>query len=695
MLMKRKHLLLVAFAVCGFTACSDDYDDSALWEQVNENTDRIEALEAWQEQVNSNISALQQLLSTTDYITSVTPVMQDGKETGYTIAFLHSDPITVYHGEDGAEGHTPVIGVKEEDGVYYWTLDGEWLLGDDNQKMPVTGAKGEDGEDGTDGTDGRDAIAPQVRINEESNEWEISTDGGQTWKSTGVEATGEDGDSFFKDVEEEDDYVTFTLLNDDGTTTSFQVPKYQGSLLAFKVGNATPDLTQTIDLVDGDLTYTAPQGMQVSARILEGENWTAEAEGGTITISPGSIGEKALLEVVLTENGRVIESYRLTVEQSRLRGAGMEEAPYLISTPGELTYLAEQVNNSAKNYPFFQEYIQLTQDIDMTGIEWTPIGCYDGFDVFSPSFSGTFDGKNHTIKGLTISNNTGEGDDLAKGLFGAVNSGVIKNLTLESPTITASGCHVGFIVGSLWYGTIENCKVNNGSITGSGSQHVGGITGNFYASGELSIRNCHVGADIYSTATGGGTTGGIIGQLEAYEAGDLISIEACSFSGRIETSAGTTGGIVGASSSYGGEVAIAACYSSGAIQSASYTGGIIGSVVKGTMVKGCYSMMNYTNEKPTGGVIGSYTPAGASPDDVANTCYWNGTGANYGFGRISNAGRTDTTGATNQNVNKVDGETIQWSSAMSAMNAVLTGWQYMANAESDAESFPLIIQATN
>ena len=81
-----------------FTACSDDYDDTELWNKVNDHEDRIEALETWQGQMNNNIAALQELINTTDYITTVTPVLENGEEVGYTIAFLHSDPITIYHG---------------------------------------------------------------------------------------------------------------------------------------------------------------------------------------------------------------------------------------------------------------------------------------------------------------------------------------------------------------------------------------------------------------------------------------------------------------------------------------------------------------------------------------------------------------------------------------------------------------------
>ena len=96
-----KHYLSMAVVALALAACSDDYDDTALWNTVNDHENRIAALEQWQDEVNNNIAALQQLLNTNDMITSVTPVMENGKEVGYTIAFLHSDPVTIYHGEKG------------------------------------------------------------------------------------------------------------------------------------------------------------------------------------------------------------------------------------------------------------------------------------------------------------------------------------------------------------------------------------------------------------------------------------------------------------------------------------------------------------------------------------------------------------------------------------------------------------------
>ena len=192
-------------------------------------------------QINTNVSALQTVvnaLQNNDYVTSVNQIFEGGVVVGYTINFSKSGPVTIYHGKDGAEGkpgaagkdgRTPVIGVKQDsDGVYYWTVDGVWLLDAAGNKVPATGKDGADGSDGkpgADGSDGRpgaagnDGVTPQLKI--ENDYWYVSYDNGSTWEQLG-KATGEDGnngangDSMFKNVDASNpDYVLFVLS--DGT----------------------------------------------------------------------------------------------------------------------------------------------------------------------------------------------------------------------------------------------------------------------------------------------------------------------------------------------------------------------------------------------------------------------------------------------------------------------------------------------
>ena len=177
--------------------------------------------------MNTNISSLQTIvtaLQNNDYVTGVTPVMQNGKEVGYTITFSKSSPITIFHGKDGADGsgHTPVIGVKRDtDGVYYWTLNGSWLTDERGDKIKAEGKDGANGSDGEDGTNGKDGITPQFKI--ENDYWFISYDNGTNWtqldKATGEDgkdgADGVGGDSMFSgvDYETSTDYVIFSLSN--------------------------------------------------------------------------------------------------------------------------------------------------------------------------------------------------------------------------------------------------------------------------------------------------------------------------------------------------------------------------------------------------------------------------------------------------------------------------------------------------
>ncbi|MBQ7855762.1 MAG: leucine-rich repeat protein [Alistipes sp.] len=224
-------LLVAALFVAG---CSDTFDDSSIWDKLEDHENRISSLEELCEQQNANISALKTLLfsvKNNDYVTGVTPVTQDGETIGYTISFSKLQPVTIYHGQngqDGKDGSTPVIGVKKgDDAIYYWTLNGEWLLDEGGNKIKAEGTDGQDGQGGQDGQNGEkeeDGITPQLKI--EDGYWHISYDNGATWQSLG-KATGEDGqdgDSFFQSVTQDDNNVCLTLS--DGTV--IMLPKVSG-----------------------------------------------------------------------------------------------------------------------------------------------------------------------------------------------------------------------------------------------------------------------------------------------------------------------------------------------------------------------------------------------------------------------------------------------------------------------------------
>ena len=215
----KKLFILLSVVTLSLASCSD-YDDVALWNKSQDIDTRLTTLEELCEQLNTNVSSLQTIvtaLQNNDYVTGVTPVMQGGKEVGYTITFSKGNPITIYHGKDGQDGEdgtTPTIGVKQDaDGVYYWTLNGEYIVVD-GEKIQAEGKNGTNGINGT---------TPQFKI--ENDYWFISYDNGTNWTQLG-KATGEDGkdgedgvggDSMFSgvDYDTSTDYVIFTLA--DGT----------------------------------------------------------------------------------------------------------------------------------------------------------------------------------------------------------------------------------------------------------------------------------------------------------------------------------------------------------------------------------------------------------------------------------------------------------------------------------------------
>ena len=311
--MKKLSLLLLTLTVCFFTACHKD-----IWAELENLDQRVTKLEELCKEMNTNITSLQTIVSvlqSNDFITGIVEIKKNGEVIGYTITFGKHDPITIYHGQDGKDGadgkdgqdgqdgqngsaNTPVIGVAQEtDGVYYWTLNGEWLLDDNGNKLPVSGKdgqngtngsngqdgvdgkdgqNGEDGKDGTDGQDGKDGITPQLKI--EDGYWYISYDNGATWtqlgKATGEDGKdgqngadgmdGQDGDSMFQSVTQDDNYVYFTLA--DGTV--IKIAKGNGEIgndiITFKDERVKMLCVANWD-INGDLELSYDEAKQITS----------------------------------------------------------------------------------------------------------------------------------------------------------------------------------------------------------------------------------------------------------------------------------------------------------------------------------------------------------------------------------------------------------------------------------------------
>ena len=276
---------------------------------------------------------------------------------------------------------------------------------------------------------------------------------------------------------------------------------------------------------------------------------------------------------------------------------------------GEGLKVAADVVNSGDN----DINIILDNDIDLSDIDWTPIG------TESRPYTGTFDGGTYTITGLTV-NQTREN----VGLIGCIGSnGTVKNVKQENVNITGDGYFVGGVAGTN-YGTIENCSVD-GTLTNN-RHYLGGVVGNNY--------------------------GSIIG---------------CSSSGTITGTSPNVGGIGG--QSVGGT--IMACYSVANIKGRSSSGGVLGQTNRETVVIACYHAKgNVTGEQSRmiGGVIGwNYGKVTA--------CYWEnnqeqGIGDNQGSTTIETT-KVDGTNVTWQKAVAAMNTALQ--SAGSGWHYVLNG----------------------
>jgi len=200
-----KSLLAVGLAGALAAVSCGKYDDSELRDKISSIEERLSRLEQLMQTANQNIASLQTLTAVLNDAVFVTEITE--LSDGYQIKFSNGKTVTL---KNGADGHTPAIGVKKDaDGVYYWTIDGEWLLDASGNKVRVTG------EDGAPGADG---VTPQLKITD--GWWYVSTDGGATWTKLGEATTGGGGDSFFKEVTYDDEYVYITLT--DGTVLKFK-----------------------------------------------------------------------------------------------------------------------------------------------------------------------------------------------------------------------------------------------------------------------------------------------------------------------------------------------------------------------------------------------------------------------------------------------------------------------------------------
>ena len=437
--MKKIKFFMLAVVVVLFTACHDK-----LWDSIEDLDSRVTKLEELCKEMNTNISALQtivEVIQENDFITGIVPIEKGGEVIGYTITFGKHEPITIYNGEDGKDGqngangvdgkdgYTPILGVaKDTDGVYYWTLDGEWLLDDEGNKIRVTGrdgkdgVDGEDGKDGQDGTngtngaDGKDGVTPQLKI--EEGYWYISYDNGATWTELG-KAVGEDGkdgtngtdgkdgqdgkpgadgkdgqngDSMFTSVTYDDNNVYFTLTdgsvlivprgNSSSTGSDFDQTVIDNLVNSLEINKEIILMTNIGDK-DTIISTTLPF---TNSKVI----WTS-SDSTIVSVNNGVIEALSEGYVSITiQAATLIKICKVYVVPIRVRSISVSDTSKVIFASGNLQYNANQEiwRFAEKPYETLGMYNNLRSQLYDGWIDLFSLGC-NGYE-YKPYEEGKF-----------------------------------------------------------------------------------------------------------------------------------------------------------------------------------------------------------------------------------------------------------------------------------------------------------------
>lgn len=346
---------------------------------------------------------------------------------------------------------------------------------------------------------------------------------------------------------------------------------------------------------------------------------------------------------------------------------------FTIDSVEDLQAFAAMVNDDgddAKN--FAGKTVTLTASLDLTGVNWVPIGARTKSNKV-PCFAGTFNGNGNTISNLNLKYGASK-DDVSYsygGFFGYV-TGEISDLNLENLNMQARSGPIGGIAGFLDKGgKISNCTVSG---TLSGLEHyslkkilcsqVGGIVGLNSGAVESCVNDCTITSvtskiggiagfvknGSISNCTNNGElegkndVGGIAGDVTA-ESTNTATISGCSNMGEIQGKESGTfenrgfGGVVGATT---GDVTISGCSNSGAIsaQGQEWIGGIVGRLYFGGTVENCSNDASVTGETKVGGIVGyanAYSGGGYEIKGCENSGAISGTSEVGGIAGVTGA----------------------------------------------------------
>ncbi|MCR4843742.1 MAG: choice-of-anchor J domain-containing protein [Bacteroidales bacterium] len=222
-------VLLSALVALLAVGCAKEADLSDLKNKVSDLDKRVTALEDAIDEINKEtIPGLKNLVDAVNNKITIQSVVEGDGE--YTINFTDGTSAVIKNGEDGDDAEAPVISITlGEDGIYYWTVNGQLMKDEAGNPLPVTakgdkgdkGETGDKGEDGDKGDKGEDGITPLFGTSSEGKVI-VSYDNGETWKPLGFSVI--DGSAFTSAYIDEnkstEDYIVLVVGE-----TEVQIPK--------------------------------------------------------------------------------------------------------------------------------------------------------------------------------------------------------------------------------------------------------------------------------------------------------------------------------------------------------------------------------------------------------------------------------------------------------------------------------------
>ena len=220
--MRRSITFLLLFLACILVSSCTNLDD--IYKRLDDHEKRISAMEEMVKTANENITSIQALLDAIQNKVTINSFKELPDQTGYELTMSDGRTIVLKNGKDG---QTPVINAaKDTDGVYYWTLNGEFITDANGNKIKAEGA------------DGTPGVTPMLRVNTDGF-WEVSMDQGKTWTAI-LGADGKPVKAVGSDAE-----VDLTITEDENNITIV----YDGKTFVIsKNSNAGTDPEQDVRL---------------------------------------------------------------------------------------------------------------------------------------------------------------------------------------------------------------------------------------------------------------------------------------------------------------------------------------------------------------------------------------------------------------------------------------------------------------